>query len=208
MDVLKKTVEEFNESDRGMSDAVGVLSFRGYAAQLSSVLESYDWSIIEPLAKAIRQAWQDNKQVFLCGNGGSAANAIHIANDFLFGVAPEEKGIKVCALPANSAILTCLANDIGYEKIYAHQLTVQASKDDVLIVLSGSGNSENIVCALEQAKNIGMHSFAILGFSGGKCLSLADHPIHFNVADMQISEDLQVIVGHMLMKWLCANPVT
>jgi len=207
MDVLKKTVEEFSESVDVINDAVGAVSFRGYAARLSSVLESYDWSTIEPLAKAIRQAWLDDKQVFLCGNGGSAANAIHIANDYLFGVAPEGRGIKVSALPANSAVLTCLANDIGYEEIYARQLKVQAAKDDVLIVLSGSGNSENIVRALEQAKEMGMHSFAILGFNGGKCLALVDHAIHFNVADMQISEDLQVIVGHMLMKWLCANPV-
>ena len=86
------------------------------------------------------------------------------------------------------------------------QLAVQARKGDVLIALSGSGNSPNIVKALEQAKTMGMRSYAILGYSGGKAKSLADVAIHFAVDDMQISEDLQLIVGHMLMQWLYANP--
>jgi len=184
------------------------LDFKNYAARLSAVLESYDWSLIEPLAIAIHKAWQDGNRVFLCGNGGSAANAIHIANDYIYGVAPEANGLKVSALPSNSAILTCLANDVGYEEIYAHQLKVQADEGDVLIVLSGSGNSLNIIRALEQGKDMRLHTFAILGFTGGKCLSLADYAIHFAVQDMQISEDLQVIVGHMLMQWLCKKPIT
>lgn len=183
-------------------------SFHDYASRLGTVLSSHDWSCVVPLAKGIREAWRNGHRVFLCGNGGSAANAIHIANDLLYGIAPQENGIKVSALPANSAILTCLANDIGYAEIYARQLQVQAVAGDVLIVLSGSGNSPNVVRALERGKSMGLRSFAILGYSGGKCLTLADHAIHFPVHDMQISEDLQLIVGHMLMLWLRANPPT
>ena len=84
----------------------------------------------------------------------------------------------------------------------AHQLKVKAKPDDVLIVLSGSGNSANIVTALQQAKSIGMQSSAILGYSGGAALGLSDIPIHFPINDMQIAEDLQIIVGHMLMRQL------
>ena len=80
-----------------------------------------------------------------------------------------------------------------------------ANPNDVLIVLSGSGNSPNIVAALEQAKAMNVKSYAILGFSGGRSKQLADVPIHFPIDDMQISEDLQLIVGHMIMQWLYEN---
>jgi D-sedoheptulose 7-phosphate isomerase len=82
------------------------------------------------------------------------------------------------------------------------QLAVLAREGDVLIVLSGSGNSPNIVRALEEARTLGMISYAMLGYSGGKARSLADVPIHFRVDDMQIAEDAQMIVGHMLLQWL------
>jgi D-sedoheptulose 7-phosphate isomerase len=99
-------------------------------------------------------------------------------------------------------VLTCLANDEGYDKVFSLQLAVLARRRDVLIVLSGSGNSPNIVAALEQAREIGMISYAVLGHSGGQAKQIADIPIHFDVDDMQISEDAQVIVGHMLTQWL------
>jgi D-sedoheptulose 7-phosphate isomerase len=82
---------------------------------------------------------------------------------------------------------------------------VLARKGDVLIVLSGSGNSPNIVKALQQARSIGMVSYAMLGYSGGKAKSLADVPIHFAIDDMQIAEDAQMIAGHMLLQWLYAH---
>lgn len=149
------------------------------------------------------RCWRANNRVFLCGNGGSAGNAIHLANDFLYGIAKRSgAGMKVMALTANSAVLTCLGNDLGYEHVFSEQLAVQAQAGDLLIALSGSGNSPNIVRAIEQAKEIGVKSYAVLGFDGGKCKGLADAVIHFPVDDMQISEDLQLIVGHMLMQWL------
>jgi D-sedoheptulose 7-phosphate isomerase len=144
--------------------------------------------------------------VFICGNGGSAANAMHIANDLLYGIARDEgKGLRVNALPSNASVLTCLANDCGYDSIYAIQLDVQGDEGDVLIVLSGSGNSPNVLNAISVARKRGIRSYAILGFSGGKAKALADRAIHFAVDDMQISEDLQLIVGHVLMQWLHAN---
>jgi D-sedoheptulose 7-phosphate isomerase len=181
-------------------------SFTDYASRLGHVLQTYDWSTIERLALSCRQAWKNGHQVFLCGNGGSAANAMHIANDLLYGVASKGAGIRVTALSANSSVLTCLANDLGYDEIFSRQLKVHGSQGDVLIVLSGSGNSPNVVKAIEQASALGIQTFAILGYGGGKCLKLADVPIHFPVDDMQLSEDLQLVVGHMLMQWLCANP--
>lgn len=174
-----------------------------YTTTLKQQLDEFDWSSVQQLADVLFDAAKTRKQVFICGNGGSAGNAVHLANDFIYGVDPTAKhALKIEALTANSSVLTCLGNDIGYDNIFAHQLKVKADKGDVLIALSGSGNSENIVKALHEAKAIGMTSSAILGYSGGLALSLSDIPIHFPVNDMQISEDLQTIVGHMLMRQL------
>ena len=175
----------------------------GYANRLSDVLGSSDWSGVVQLGLDMRECWAVGRQVFICGNGGSAGNAIHLANDFLYGIAKRTgEGMKVQALSANSAVITCLANDVGYDHIYSEQLAVLAQAGDLLVVLSGSGNSPNILRVLEQAKAMAVKSCAILGYSGGQCKSMADFSIHFPIDDMQIAEDMQLVVGHMLMKWL------
>ena len=182
------------------------MSFADYAARLQKVLQSSSWEGVEVLARDLLECWKAGRRVFLCGNGGSAGNAIHLANDLLYGVSKTfGSGLRVSALPANASVLTCLANDCGYDQIFSMQLAVQAGKGDVLIALSGSGNSPNIVKAIEQARVLGVKSYAILGYSGGKARELADVAIHFAVDDMQIAEDMQLIVGHMLMQWLYEN---
>ncbi|MBR9791074.1 MAG: SIS domain-containing protein [Gammaproteobacteria bacterium] len=175
-----------------------------YQSRLAQQIAALDSDAIEQLAVTLIDCAKHRRQVFICGNGGSAGNAMHLANDFLYGISPDgSKALNVEALPANSAVITCLGNDIGYANIFAHQLKVKAKADDVLIVLSGSGNSENIVAALNVAKEMGMKSFAVLGFTGGKALRLADCAIYNEIHDMQVAEDLQLIVGHMLMQYLC-----
>jgi D-sedoheptulose 7-phosphate isomerase len=177
-----------------------------YSIRLQETIASSDWSSVNLLAQDMLRCWKEKRQVFFCGNGGSAGNAVHLANDFLYGIAKKTGGgLKAHALSANTAVMTCLANDVGYESIFSEQLAVQAQAGDLLIALSGSGNSSNIVRALEQAKAMDVKSYAILGFTGGKCKGLADVSIHFPVNDMQISEDMQLIVGHMMMQWLYSN---
>lgn len=174
---------------------------KGYCAALKKALESLDIKAIESLSKDIRVAWKKGKQVFLCGNGGSAANAVHIANDFLYPIAKSGgKAIKVNALTANTAVLTCLGNDIGYESVFSRQLETLAAKGDVLLALSGSGNSANIIKAIKTAKSLGMKTWGILGYDGGKCLKIADRSVHIKLNDMQIVEDMQLAVGHMIMR--------
>jgi D-sedoheptulose 7-phosphate isomerase len=182
--------------------------FGDYAERLAAVVRaSAEAPGVVRLAEELRDCWRTGRQVFVCGNGGSAGNAIHLANDFLYGISKTAgSGLRVHALPANSSVLTCLANDCGYDQIFSLQLAVQARSGDVLIVLSGSGNSPNILKALEQAKATGLKSYAILGYSGGKAKQMADVPIHIAVEDMQIAEDMQLIVGHMIMQWLYENP--
>lgn len=180
--------------------------FADYSRRLSATLEAFDWSPVERLATELRNCWQSGRQVFFAGNGGSAGNATHLANDFIYALSKTRgSGLRAHSLVANSSIVTCLANDEGYDQIFSLQLSVLARKKDVLIVFSGSGNSPNILRALEEAREIGMTSYAFLGFSGGKAKALADVPIHFDVNDMQIAEDTQVIVGHMVMQWLYAQ---
>lgn len=174
-----------------------------YSAFTDSVLAE-----IEKLSIGLLEAWKQRKHVFICGNGGSAANAIHLANDFIYGVGAcggndiSVSGIKVEALSANSGIISCLANDTGYENIFSAQIRAKAEEGDVLVALSGSGNSQNIINAINEANALGINTYAIVGFSGGKCLRLANTAIHFDVDDMQIAEDTQLIVGHLCMKFL------
>jgi len=180
--------------------------FSDYAKRLNTILTNSNWDLVAQLAQDLHRCWRQYRQVFLCGNGGSAGNAIHLANDYLYGIAKKTgKGLRVHSLSANPSVLTCLGNDVGYDRIYAEQLAVFGQAQDVLIVLSGSGNSPNILAVLDEAKAMHIKSYAILGFAGGHSKTKADVAIHFPINDMQIAEDLQLIVGHMLMQWLYMN---
>ena len=180
--------------------------FKDYIKRLGSVAEGFDWSPLEYLTQDLFNCWVDGRQVFLAGNGGSAGNANHIANDLLYPISKTlGGGIKVHSLSANPAILTCLANDEGYDGIYKYQIATYAQKGDILIVLSGSGNSNNIISALTEAKYRGLKTYAILGFTGGEAKKIADISIHFPIDDMQISEDLQTICFHMMVQLLKVN---
>lgn len=178
-----------------------------YRSRLFEALNSSSIDGVHVLAHAMRDAWGAGQSIYLCGNGGSAGNAVHLANDLIYGAGINYgKGLKAEALSANPAVITCLANDIGYDQIYAEQIRVKGVQGDILLALSGSGNSSNILEALKVANLLGLKTFAILGFDGGQAIKLAQNVLHFPVNDMQIAEDLQLIVGHICMQWLCQNP--
>ena len=171
-----------------------------YRVLLNKGWEGVDWNLVKILSDDLKSAWQSGSQVFICGNGGSAANANHLANDFLYGISPENGlGLKIHSLSANIAVNTCLANDTGYENIFSKQLVTLANANDILIVFSGSGNSPNIVEAIRKANKMGIKTHAIVGFDGGKCKELARNPIHIPIDNMQVAEDFQMIIGHILM---------
>ena len=178
-----------------------------YIERLQGCFDETNLEATEKLAHELYRAWVDRRNVFICGNGGSAANAIHIANDLHYGIGAcgagkKLPGLRVEALSANSGVITCLANDTGYDNIFSHQLEVKSQRDDLLIALSGSGNSSNIIKALTTANQLGVKTFAILAFDGGHCKKVAKTPIHFAINDMQIAEDTQLVVGHLCMQWL------
>ena len=181
----------------------GLPIFEAYATRLTDALAQADWDMVSPLAEAFFSAWRDKRQVFVAGNGGSAANANHMVNDFIYPISKVAgKGIRMHSLCSNPAIVTCLANDLGYENIFSAQLPALANSGDVLLVLSGSGNSPNILKVLKAAREISVTSFAILGFSGGQAKELADHVLHFPGDDMQVAEDLQMVVSNMIVQYL------
>ena len=112
--------------------------------------------------------------------------------------------MKVQVSPSNTSIITCLANDIGYESIFVEQLKCFANEGDILLALSGSGNSKNIVQALEWGNFNKLKTFSIVGYDGGKAKKISNLCVHLEINDMQISEDSQLIIGHIIMQWL--NP--
>ena len=180
--------------------------FHAYSKRLADLVTGMNWDSAETLARELLLCWKSGRQVFLAGNGGSAANANHITNDFLYPISKAlGSGIRVHSLSENPAVMSCLANDEGYDQIYRYQLAVQAKEGDVLVVFSGSGNSENILNALSEARLRGVKTFAVLGYDGGKAKELADTVIHFPIHDMQIAEDAQMILFHMIIQWLHAQ---
>jgi D-sedoheptulose 7-phosphate isomerase len=179
------------------------MSFENYTSNLNNALNTISPDEVNVVYELLLNCKKNNNTLYFCGNGGSAGNANHLANDFIYGVAKKTgEGFKVQSLSANSSVLTCLANDVGYQNIYSEQIEVLGEKDDILVCLSGSGNSENILRALNAAKNKNMITISILGYDGGKAKSLSDHVVHVNINDMQISEDFQLILFHYLMQKL------
>lgn len=180
--------------------------FTDYLATSARALQQIDLAAVQRLALAMRRVWAAGGQVLMCGNGGSAANAIHLCNDLIYGVSPMGgNGIRALALTANPSVVTCLANDVSYDQIFAYQVAVQGRAGDLLVVFSGSGNSPNVVNALVEARKRGLMTASILGFTGGKCLALSDIAIHVAVEDMQVAEDCQQLIGHMVARWLAEN---
>ena len=122
--------------------------FSDYSKRLADTLDEVNWTSVLRLSKELLATKIRGSRVFLCGNGGSAANANHIANDLVYAVTEHTgSGFDAVSLAANSAVLTCLANDVGYENIFSEQLAVSGRENDLLLVLSGSGSSENIINA-------------------------------------------------------------
>jgi len=177
--------------------------FIEYINRLHNASKTIDMSAFENLLYELKSCILDKRQIFICGNGGSGANAIHMENDYLYGIAKTSgEGARITALTSNTAVVTCLGNDIGYEEIFSEQLKVKANPNDILIVLSGSGNSPNILSALKAAAEINMKTIAILGYNGGQAKTMADIVLHAQIADMQISEDLQTAILHSAMQSL------
>lgn len=137
-------------------------------------------------------------RVFLCGNGGSAADSQHLAAELVGRLRRERGAIPAVALTTDTSVLTSLANDYSFEIIFARQLEALARRGDVLIGISTSGNSLNVIRAFEKAKEKGIHTIALLGGNGGKLKPLADYPIVVPSSDTQRIQEGHITIGHII----------
>ncbi len=170
-----------------------------YFERLNETLSKLKISELEKLEEIIFNAYKDNKTIFVIGNGGSASAATHWACDFSKGTKVEgKKPLRCISLTDNIAIMTAISNDISYEDVFVEQLKVFLSSGDILIGISASGNSENIVKALQYCKDNGGIAVAIVGFTGGKCREIANHTIYIPNNEYGIVEDIHIIIDHMI----------
>lgn len=158
---------------------------------------------VSELADAILYTYHSGGSIFTMGNGGSGATASHVAGDYVKGASfGLEKRFRMICLNDNIPALMAIANDISYEAIFEEQLKNFARKGDLVIGLSGSGNSKNVVNALQWAKSQGIKTAALTGYKGGQCAQIADISIHIPVADMEIVEDLHMMTFHAIKRYI------
>ena len=172
-----------------------------YIINLKSVLDNLNHTEILTVANTLKYARDNGNQVFIFGNGGSASTASHFACDINKGVSSNvNKRFKVICLNDNVPIMLAYSNDIGYDVVFSEQLKNQLQAGDVVIGISGSGNSKNIILAMETAKMFKAITIGITGFDGGKLREIADYSFNANITDMQLSEDIHMIWVHIMMK--------
>jgi len=177
--------------------------FKAYFSRLTETIDKLDVQDIEQLVELLLRARDRENTVFIFGNGGSAATASHVTGDFLKGISYElDKRFRVMCLSDNISGLTAISNDLGYEDIFVEQLKVFLKKDDLVIGISGSGNSVNVVRAMEYARRIGAGTVAMCGYKGGKIKKLADLAIHVPIQDMEVTEDIHIIIFHAVKQVL------
>jgi len=173
-----------------------------YLAKLRGVLCSMPERDIIALAEIISSAGDRGNVVYIFGNGGSAATSSHIASDLNKCYSVEKKKrLKVLCLNDNIPAMLAHANDYSYERIFTEQLRGVVGPGDVVIGISGSGNSKNILGAIRYANSRNALTVGVCGFSGGKLKKLVCQSVHIAVDDMQIAEDLHLVAGHIMMKY-------
>ena len=173
-----------------------------YSLRLKEALSTVDQSDIELLINEISKRLDGLSSIYLLGNGGSQANAHHIVGDYLKTFALSDYNIKINCLADNTSYLTAAANDIEYSEVYSILIGKLISPKDLIIYLSGSGNSINLVKCAQKASQINITQIAITAFNGGRLKDIVDIPIHIKVSDMEIAEDCQISIFHNIKQRL------
>ncbi len=177
---------------------------RAYIEYLTNVLRAIDPNAIARFAETLLDARERGATVFFVGNGGSAATASHFANDLAIGTNSYEKPFRVISLTDNQAIITAIGNDFGYDDIFLRQFQVLAKDGDVLVGISASGNSPNLVKVFDYARERGIKTVAITAFDGGKLKTIADQSVHVPTAPKEYgpAEDAHMVLDHLLGAYL------
>lgn len=175
-----------------------------YFERLKNTIDQIDKSELNNLMNVLVEAKETGKQIFIMGNGGSSATASHYVCDFNKGVSlGQEKKFKFICLNDNIPSLMAYANDLSFEDIFVEQLKNLYQEGDVVIGISGSGNSKNVLKAIEYANAHGGVTVGLTGYSGGRLKEMAQWGVHIPINDMQIAEDLHMVLDHCMMKILC-----
>jgi len=179
--------------------------YQEYHKYLSKLLDNLDCKAIEEVTKLILEKSRDGQDIFLVGNGGSAATASHFATDLVQCSQPEA-GLyfRAISLADNVPLLTALSNDKGYEEVFTGQIRNLFHKNDILIAISASGNSPNVIAAVRLARQLGGATVGLVGFDGGELAQICDYVIHAytNKGEYGPVEDIHLIIDHMVTSYL------
>lgn len=171
-----------------------------------SILSKLERDEINRAMNLLEKTRDRGSNVYVFGNGGSGATALHMENDFNKGVSEKlEKKYRFQCINANMAAIMAIANDNGYESIFIQQLENKLKAEDVIVAISGSGNSENVIKAVEYARAQGCKIIGMTGYDGGKLKGMSDVSLHVPLNNMQITEDVHIIFNHMMMYILCGE---
>jgi D-sedoheptulose 7-phosphate isomerase len=183
-------------------------SIQNYLKAHSAIFERLDIESFQKGIDYIERAFRADKKIITCGNGGSASTASHFITDWnkMINLATGKK-FRGISLSDNIGLITAYANDLSFKNVFSGQLEALMDEGDLLIAISGSGNSPNVLEAVDVAKRLGGHTLAIVGYDGGKLLPICDHGVWVESFDMQLCEDVHLMFGHMVMKTLCGAPI-
>ena len=176
-----------------------------YISRLSAVLTALDRAQVDNAVNVIAEAWRAGRQVITLGNGGSSMTALHFVNDWNKSIfMASGKPFRGRSLVDNMGLVMSYGNDVSFQDIFVEQLKNLLQAGDLVIAISGSGNSENVIRAVRYANEHGAVTLGLCGYRGGKLKELAQHVVWADVDDMQLSEDVHAIFGHIVMQRLCA----
>ena len=171
-----------------------------YLKKEVEIIQSLDTNSINNAVNLLLDVFEAENNIYIFGNGGSSATASHYANDFNKGISEyTDKKFRFICLNDNVPTVMAIANDIGFEEVFRFQIKGRILPGDVVIGISGSGNSMNVINAVEYAKEKGNRIIGITGFDGGKLIKLCDVSLHVPVNSMQITEDIHMIFDHLIM---------
>jgi len=183
-------------------------SIANYLAAHASLQAAMDRGMFQVAVDLVRRTFDDGKKIITCGNGGSASTASHYITDWNkmvnLATGRQFRGVSLCD---NVGLITAYGNDISYDEVFAGQLKALMDPGDLLVAVSGSGNSPNVLRAVEYANSIGGVTLAVVGYDGGKLLPLCQEAVWVQSFDMQMCEDVHLMFGHMVMKTLCSSDI-
>lgn len=175
-------------------------SISAYLQKEQEVLQALDVESINAALNMLEEAFEKKKMIYIFGNGGSSATASHFQNDFNKGISEyTQTKFRFLCLNDNVATVMAIANDIGFDDIFRFQLDGRLEPGDIVIAISGSGNSTNVLRGVEYARQCGNQVIGLTGFSGGKLMQLSDVSLHVPVMSMQITEDIHMVFDHLMM---------